>query len=866
MPTRAIVVTLVLIGVVAASSPSRAEPTAPAVSPHAVASALAKAKAFLYARQIEGNWEDAPQGVYRNDNNYNGGQWGGLTALATYALLAAGENPQEPRMAAAIGFLKKADLRGVYALGLRMQVWLLLPPSQETRKLAQADLAKLLAMTRSQGSARGMHDYTALGGGLYSHSRTQYAVLGIWAAEQMGLEVPLRYWTENERAWIAHQDPSGGWSYTAPGESFSRRGGMVAVTPGMTAAGVASLFITQDYVRAAAGAECRGNLFNPAIERGVAWLAKNFDKVATDERYDRDFPFVTLYAVERVGVAGGLKYFGGIDWYAKGAEWLLAKQLADGSFGDVEGGSGPLGGLGGGPMRGFGGGGGGGPGGRGRRGMGPPGGGENPGEGIRGARDVSRICDASFAMLFLVRGRAPVAVNKLDYSAVPAAAAPADPNANPLAVARLATAAEKPAPWNQRPRDVANAVRWIGRQLELDLNWQVVNLSVSAEELMDAPIVYLAGNQAIVLDDAQVDKLRAYVEMGGLIVAHADCGSAAFTASMRSVAERMFPAYKFRELPADHTIYRNLFNASKWKQKPQVQGLSNGARELILLIQNGDPARLWQTRAVKGKEEAWELAANIFRSTFESRETLRFKGDTHLVHVDPDRPAARSVAIARLSYRGNWDPEPAGWRRLAAILHNEFSVDLAVEPVKPGVGKLAAYKIAHLTGTGKLPLDDAAVAEIRGFVKGGGRLVIDAAGGSADFAEAAEALLLRLFPDAKPKVLPPDHPWYQFEHDPIPIDYRAYARRTLLSGLRTGRLQAVEVDNRLAILFSREDLSVGLVGQGFDGIMGYAPETATRLMARQILSVLPPLPAVSASTRPVTTRPSAPPADAPLRY
>jgi hypothetical protein len=370
-----------------------------------------------------------------------------------------------------------------------------------------------------------------------------------------------------------------------------------------------------------------------------------------------------------------------------------------------------------------------------------------------------------------------------------------------------------------------------------------------------------------VLDDAQVDKLRAYCEMGGLVVAHADCGNPLFTASMRSIAERMFPAYRFRELPADHAMYRNLFNASKWKQRPSVLGLSNGARELILLIGSGDPARLWQTRAVKGKEEVWELAANIFRSTFESRETLRFKGDTHLVHADPDRVATRSLKLARLSYRATWDPEPAGWRRLAAILHNEFAVDLTVEPVKPGAGKLAGYKIAHLTGTGKLPLDTAAVDEIRAFVKGGGRLVIDAAGGSAEFAEAAEQLLLRLFPDAKLKTLPADHPWYQFEHEPIAIDYRAYARRTLLSGLKTGRLQALEVDNRLAILFSREDLSVGLVGQDCDGILGYAPETATRLMARQILSVLPPAPPGPPSTRPATTtRSTAVQTEAPLRY
>jgi len=88
--SRLFAIALLLVGLVAIRAP------ATPVSNHAVASALAKAKAFLYARQINGNWEDAAQGVYQNDNSYNGGQWGGITALATYALLAAGENPQDP--------------------------------------------------------------------------------------------------------------------------------------------------------------------------------------------------------------------------------------------------------------------------------------------------------------------------------------------------------------------------------------------------------------------------------------------------------------------------------------------------------------------------------------------------------------------------------------------------------------------------------------------------------------------------------------------------------------------------------------------------------------------------------------------------
>src|SRR4051794_21943292 len=53
-----------------------------------------------------GDWEVAeamnPAGA---QHEVTGKQWGGLTAMSTYALLAAGENPQEEHVAKAINWL-----------------------------------------------------------------------------------------------------------------------------------------------------------------------------------------------------------------------------------------------------------------------------------------------------------------------------------------------------------------------------------------------------------------------------------------------------------------------------------------------------------------------------------------------------------------------------------------------------------------------------------------------------------------------------------------------------------------------------------------------------------------------------------------
>ena len=48
-------------------------------------------------------------------------------------------------------------------------------------------------------------------------------------------------------------------------------------------------------------------------------------------------------------------------------------------------------------------------------------------------------------------------------------------------------------------------------------------------------------------------------------------------------------------------------------------------------------------------------------------------------------------------------------------------------------------------------------------------------------------------------------------------------------------LQGIRVGDRTAVFFSPEDLSAGLVGNDGDGIVGYAPDTATALMRNVLL-------------------------------
>src|SRR4051812_4539991 len=100
-----------------------------AATPEQVEATLQKAKDFLYSKQnADGNWEEVQQADPKGSHyDVKGKQWGGLTSVVTYALLASGESAQEPRLKKAVDFLKKAEIGGIYAVGMRCQVWHLLP-------------------------------------------------------------------------------------------------------------------------------------------------------------------------------------------------------------------------------------------------------------------------------------------------------------------------------------------------------------------------------------------------------------------------------------------------------------------------------------------------------------------------------------------------------------------------------------------------------------------------------------------------------------------------------------------------------------------------------------------------------------------
>ena len=148
--------------------------SARAASEEQIHAAVNKGKAFLYSQQT-------PDGLWIYPGLTNEADNGGLTVIATYALLVSGESPQEPRLAKAIASVKKLQTDNVYVLGLRAQLWAYLGEGSEIKALENQDSAHLVGLIKSAAEAKGLFFYPKGTPEQYDHSISQFGVLGLWA-------------------------------------------------------------------------------------------------------------------------------------------------------------------------------------------------------------------------------------------------------------------------------------------------------------------------------------------------------------------------------------------------------------------------------------------------------------------------------------------------------------------------------------------------------------------------------------------------------------------------------------------------------------------------------------------------------------
>ena len=506
----------------------------------------------------DGSWTD-----YR-------GYPGATTALAVQALLLAGEPYDSPCIKKAAVALTRIKITKTYAMACRAMAYALLVPHYPALKANLGQDAGWLAQNQHMS---GMWGYVALSDKNSSwedNSNTQFAVIGLRDASGAGVEVAETVWMRLLKHYTSTQLGDGGWTYKPPDPKVKEAAqGGSSVT--ITAPSLASLMIVNDELLKTAGCPCldgrsrQGKLDEKYVDKGIQWLINYFGGQTGGEAAG-DWGAYFHYGVQRAAQASGLKAFGKHDWYQRGSADMcgLASLKCIRPFNP------------------------------GLDSPDTPANQGNPefvpphvvtrkegGKEVKYVSDAGAIVGVSLATIFLVKGNAPVFMNKLMY----------------------------PGDWNRHRRDLALMTGEMAKRLERPFRWQVVDVRSEVDTWRDAPLLYLSGENALPLADADKKKLADFCLKGGTLFIEANCGNIAFTEQVRALAKELWPAWPLERLPADHPIYRC---QTEVQADGLLEGVSDGIRTLCFFT-NKDFSCTWQMRdADKGKPK-YDLALNMYQ-------------------------------------------------------------------------------------------------------------------------------------------------------------------------------------------------------------------------------------------------------------
>ena len=270
---------------------------------------------------------------------------GGMTGLALYTCLKSGVPVDHPCLQLGFANLLSIDAQQTYAVACH-----LLALGAAANPAYHARMATLASRLQSW-EVRGGWSYPlahegpgwAARPGLLDLSNAQFAVLGLRAAHEAGIEIPRKVVQGIIRQTRFHQhlprDVGGetpqaaareaaGFAYHGPGDQ-----GLGAATGSMTCAGITVLDVCRRLLGRKLSSK-HARQIDESIQHALHWLDAHWS-VEENPGQEQSHKLYYLYGLERVGSLLGLERIGEHAWYAEGARALLGLQKDGGEWGSA---------------------------------------------------------------------------------------------------------------------------------------------------------------------------------------------------------------------------------------------------------------------------------------------------------------------------------------------------------------------------------------------------------------------------------------------------------------------------------------------------------------------------------------------------
>jgi hypothetical protein len=175
--------------------------------------------------------------------------------------------------------------------------------------------------------------------------------------------------------------------------------------------------------------------------------------------------------------------------------------------------------------------------------------------------------------------------------------------------------------WYNDPSSEPNLLHFIRQNSNIDVNPEYIWVDIASDDIFNYPFLFMTGHGNIEFTEAEIKRLRSYLDAGGFLYADDDYG---MDKAFRREMKRIFPDQELQELPFNHPLFHAHFDFPSGvpkthehdKKTPQSFGLFSGKRLCVLYTYESNPSDGWadpdvHNDPVDKREEALRFGMNI---------------------------------------------------------------------------------------------------------------------------------------------------------------------------------------------------------------------------------------------------------------
>jgi hypothetical protein len=183
--------------------------------------------------------------------------------------------------------------------------------------------------------------------------------------------------------------------------------------------------------------------------------------------------------------------------------------------------------------------------------------------------------------------------------------------------------------WYANPSSIPNLLEAIRERTSLPVERTEARVTLMDEKLWDYPFLHMTGHGNVKLTDAEVVRLREYLQRGGFL--HAD-DNYGLDESFRREMKRVFPDRELVDVPLSHPIYHAVYEFPKGLPKihehdgkpPRGFGIFLGDRLAVYYSYESDLGNGWEDPEtykdpIALHEAALRMGINLFVYAVTSR-------------------------------------------------------------------------------------------------------------------------------------------------------------------------------------------------------------------------------------------------------